>query len=458
LKSGTKGNPSIPSNGCADKADNKRRRKELMTKKRIALICVLVVAVAFGMSIGRLAATNAVDDEGYQELRTFTEVMTMVKKYYVEEVASKDLIYGAIRGMLGSLDPHSSFLPPEMYKEMQVETKGEFGGLGIQIGIKDEVLTVIAPIEDTPADRAGIKAGDKIVKIEGEPTKEMSIQDAVTEMRGAPGTSVTIGVMREGWKEPRDFTIVRDIIKIQSVKSRVIDDMIGYVKITQFQESTSSDLEKALKTLKEQEIGSLILDMRNNPGGLLNSAIDVSSQFLPKGKLVVYTKNRAGEKTEYFTDGSQNFTKPMIVLVNQGSASASEIVAGALMDWDRAAILGVQTFGKGSVQSVIPLSDGSGLRLTTAKYYTPKGTSIQNTGIVPEIIVKLEAKDGAEKHPVLREKDLEGHLKNEQTEVKPGETEETAPLDVDEKDDVQLQRAIDLLKTWKIFKEMPKAS
>jgi carboxyl-terminal processing protease len=428
-----------------------------MTKKRIALICVLVIAVAFGISIGRLAATDIGGDEDYQELRTFTEVMTMVKKYYVEEAENKDLVYGAIRGMLGSLDPHSSFMPPEMYREMQVETKGEFGGLGIQIGMKEGMLTVIAPIEDTPADRAGIKAGDNIVKINGESTKEMTIQEAITVMRGAPKTSVTISVMREGWKELRDFTIVRDIIKIQSVKSRVIDGTIGYIKITQFQESTASDLEKALERLKEQKISSLILDMRNNPGGLLNSAIDVSSRFLPEGKLVVYTKNRADEKTEYFTDGSQNFTQPMIVLVNQGSASASEIVAGALMDWDRAATLGVQTFGKGSVQSVIPLSDGSGLRLTTAKYYTPKGTSIQNTGIVPEIIVKLEATNGAEEHPVLREKDLEGHLENEQTDIKPGETE-TAPLEVDEKDDVQLQRAIDILKTWKIFRELPKAS
>ncbi len=430
-----------------------------MAGKRIALILMLIIIVAaLGISIGRLSATSVgAGGEGYEELKTFTEVMSMVKKHYVEEVTTKDLIYSAIKGMLNSLDPHSSFMPPEAYKEMQVETKGEFGGLGIQIGMKDGVLTVIAPIEDTPAYKAGIKAGDKIIKINNEPTKDMNIQDAVSKMRGAPNTPVTISVLREGWKEPKDFTIIRDIIKIKSVKSKMLEDNIGYIKISQFQEQTSADLSAALKKLEDEKINSLIVDLRNDPGGLLNSAIDVAGQFLPKGKLVVYTKTRAGEKSEFFTEGDRSFSLPMIVLVNQGSASASEIVAGALKDWNRAVVLGTQTFGKGSVQTVIPLSDGSGLRLTTAKYYTPKGISIQNTGIAPDIVVKLEAKNGAKEHPVLREKDLERHLKNEQTETKPEETE-TAPLEVEEKDDVQLQRAIDVLKTWKVFKELPKAS
>lgn len=428
-----------------------------MKGNKTALILMLVIVVAaVSISIGRLSVTSvSAAGEGYEELKTFTEVMSMVRKYYVEEVKTKDLIYGAIKGMLSSLDPHSSFMPPEAYKEMQVETKGEFGGLGIQIGMKDKFLTVIAPIEDTPAYRAGIKAGDKIVKINKEPTKDMSLQDAVSKMRGAPKTAVTIGVLREGWQSPKDFALIREIIKIKSVKSKVLEDKIGYIKINQFQEQTASDLSAAIDKLGEEKVNSLVLDLRNNPGGLLNSAIDVTSKFLPKGKLVVYTKTRSGEKSEFLTEGDTDFTPPMIVLVNQGSASASEIVAGALKDWNRAVILGTQTFGKGSVQTVIPLSDGAGLRLTTAKYYTPKGISIQNTGITPDIVLKLEAKNGAKEHPVLREKDLERHLKNEQTDQKPEEVE-TAPIEVDEKDDIQLQRAVDILKTWNVFKGIPK--
>jgi carboxyl-terminal processing protease len=430
-----------------------------MKAKRTALILMLVVVVAaVSVSIGRLSVTSvSAAGEGYEELKTFTEVMSMVRKYYVEEVKTKDLIYGAIKGMLSSLDPHSSFMPPDAYKEMQVETKGEFGGLGIQIGIKDKFLTVIAPIEDTPAYRAEIKAGDKIVKINKESTKDMSLQDAVSKMRGAPKTPVTIGILREGWEGPKDFTLIREIIKIKSVKSKVLEDKIGYIKVSQFQEQTASDLSAAVNKLTEGKVNSLVLDLRNNPGGLLNSAIDVASKFLPKGKLVVYTKTRSGEKSEFFTEGDTNFTPPMIVLVNQGSASASEIVAGALKDWNRAVVLGTQTFGKGSVQTVIPLSDGAGLRLTTAKYYTPKGISIQNTGITPDIVLKLEAKNGVKEHPVLREKDLERHLKNEQMDQKPEEIE-TAPMEVDEKDDIQLQRAVDILKTWNVFKGAPKES
>lgn len=444
--------------------------RERMRKKRLILIWVLILTTAVsGILIGRLSIGGMVaEGEGYEDLKIFTEVLSIVKKNYVEEVKIKDMVYGAIRGMLSSLDPHSGFLSPEAYKEMQVDTKGEFGGLGIQIGIKDGVLTVIAPIEDTPAYNAGIKAGDKIIKINGEPTKDMGLQDAVNKMRGQKGTSVVITIMREGWKETKDFTIVRDIIKVKSVKSKVIEENIGYVKINQFQERTASDLEAALSNLEQQHITSLIIDLRNNPGGLLNSAVEVSGQFLPAGKVVVFIKGRSGEKTEYRTEGEKAAepgkektklfnTIPMIVLVNQGSASASEIVAGALKDWSRAVILGVQTFGKGSVQSVIPLSDGSGLRLTTARYYTPKGISIQSTGITPDIVLKVEPK--GKEHPVIREKDLERHLKNDQSEEKPKEPEEMAlPIEVDEKNDIQLQRAIDLLKTWKVFKELPKAS
>ncbi len=439
-------------------------REMFANKKKIILIWAVLLTVAFtGIVIGRwsIGLVNA-EVEGYENLKVFTEVLSIVKKTYVEDVKIKDLIYGAIKGMMSSLDPHSGFMSPDAYKEMQVDTRGEFGGLGIQIGLKDGALTVIAPIEDTPAYKAGIKSGDRIIKIGEQGTKDMSLMDAVNKMRGPKDTTVSITIMREGWKEPETFSLKRDIIKIKSVKYRKLDPEIGYIKITQFQEQTAADLSAALTKLSEEKTDSLILDLRNNPGGLLNSAVDVASHFLPKDKLVVYIKDRAGERTEYKTGGFKSYNeKPvMIVLVNQGSASASEIVAGALKDWHRAVILGVQTFGKGSVQSVIPLSDGSGLRLTTARYYTPNGTSIQSTGINPDIVVKIkiETKNGVKEHTVVREKDLDRHLRNDQSEDKKSDENEKAPLEVSEKDDLQLQRAIDLLKTLKVFKELPKAS
>lgn len=428
-----------------------------MNRKKWIIASVLLSLILIAL-IGKWSVSAVGAQSGYEELKTFTEVLSLIKKNYVDEVKTKDLINGAIKGMITTLDPHSGFMTPEQFKEFQVETKGEFGGIGIQIGIKDGFLTVIAPIEDTPAYNAGIKAGDKILKINGESTKNISITDAVSKMRGPKGTSVTLTIFREGWTEPKDFTIIRDIIKIKSVKSKVFPDNIGYIKLTQFQETTTDELLKELEKLKKEGVSSLILDLRNNPGGLLNVAVEVSEQFLPSNKLVVYIKDRSGKKAEYFTEKTNPYYTeiPLVVLVNHGSASASEIVAGALKDWNRAVIIGVQTFGKGSVQSLIPLSDGSGLRLTTAKYYTPKGVSIQGVGITPDIIVKLEAKNG-KAHRVVREKDLEGHLKNEQQEEAPDE-KETAPVEVDEKDDIQLQRAIDTIKTWKVFEKMKKAA
>ncbi|HTR45586.1 MAG TPA: S41 family peptidase [Thermodesulfovibrionales bacterium] len=431
------------------------RKKVLVTWGLIITVALAGIVVG-RWSIGRVSA----EVEGYENLKILTEVLSIVKKNYVDDVKTKDLVYGAIKGMLNTLDPHSGFMPPDAYKEMQVDTKGEFGGIGIQIGIKDNILTVIAPIEDTPAYRAGIKAGDRITKIGDQSTRDMAIHDAVSKMRGPKGTTIKITISRDEWKEPKEFTIERDVIRVKSVKSKMLEEGIGYVKITQFQEQTAADLAAALATLNEEKVTSLVLDLRNNPGGLLNSSVDVASQLLPPGKLVVYIKDKAGEKTEYKTGGKlPSYEKPtIVVLVNQGSASASEIVAGALKDWHRAVILGVQTFGKGSVQSVIPLSDGSGLRLTTARYYTPSGTSIQSTGITPDIIVKLGPKNGTKEHAVFREKDLERHLKNEQSNETTEPETETAPLEVSEKDDVQLQRAVDLLKTWKVFRELPKAS
>ncbi len=428
-------------------------------RRTLITILLIFLIASTGFIIGRWTISIVGAEEGYEELKIFSEALSIVKKNYVEEVKPKEIIYGAIKGMLSSLDPHSAFMTPEQYKEMQVDTKGEFGGLGIQIGIKEGMLTVIAPIEDTPAYRAGIKAGDKIIKINNEFTKDMNLHDAVSKMRGAPSTSVKITILREGWKETKDFTIVREIIKIKSIKFKELEEGIGYIKINQFQEQTSSDLSNAIEELMKKNITSLVLDLRNNPGGLLNSAVDVSSQFLTAGKLVVYIKDRKGDKVEYKSGKHKtNFNLPMIVLVNQGSASASEIVAGALKDWNRAVILGTQTFGKGSVQSVVPLGDGSALRLTTARYYTPKGISIQTTGITPDIIVKPEVKEGEKTRPAIREKDLEKHLKNGDIEDKTDEPDEMIPVEIDEKNDIQLQRAIDILKTWKIFKELPKAS
>jgi carboxyl-terminal processing protease len=437
-----------------------------MFRNKTAFILVLMSTLIFSVMLlsksSLLNSVNAEEGQNYKRIKSFAETLSLVKKNYVEEVEEKDLVYGAIKGMLNSLDPHSSFMPPEIFTEMQIDTRGEFGGLGIQIGIKNRMLTIIAPIEDTPAHKAGVEAGDKIVKIDDESTKDISLHDAVSKLRGPKGTSVTITILREGLDEPKDITIIRDIIKLKSVKSKVIDEKIGYVKLTQFQEKTASDLKKALKELSKKDINSMIIDLRNNPGGLLKGAVDVTSQFLPAGKLVVYIKGRSGDKTEFNTNNGNDYVDfPMIVLVNGGSASASEIVAGALQDWEKAVILGTQTFGKGSVQTVMPLSDGSAVRLTTARYYTPKGRSIQTTGITPDIVVKLKAKDGAKTHPVFREKDLDKHLDNDVNKDSKDKKEndkedvEEVPNKISEDDDAQLDRAVDLLKTWRVFKKLP---
>ena len=351
---------------------------------------MLVVALVLGVLLGKGWEKTGHATETYEELKTFSEVLTQVQKSYVDETKVKDLVQGAIRGMLSTLDPHSAYMTADMYKEMQVETKGEFGGVGIQIGVKENRLAVIAPIEGTPAHRAGVKAGDFITKVNDETTKDLTLMDAVQKMRGPKGSKVNLTIQREGVPEALQFTLVRDTIKIESVKSKVLDN-IGYVRLTQFQESTGRDLSKVLKQFKEQKLQSTILDLRNNPGGLLTSAVEVSEQFLPSGKLVVYTKGRESKKDEWVSKGKDQMDdSPMIILVNEGSASASEIVAGALQDYGRAVIVGTTSFGKGSVQTILPLGDGSGLRLTTAKYYTPKGRSIQSTGITPDIVVKSQ--------------------------------------------------------------------
>jgi len=438
------------------------RRKGSKIALLIAAISALVVVIGFGVQ-HRCAAESGND---YESIELFTDVLKIVQKNYVEEVDTKKLVYGAINGMLSSLDPHSSFLPPEMYKEMKIETKGSFGGLGIEITVKDGYLTVISPIEDTPAFRAGIKAGDQILKIEEKLTKDMTIIDAVKRMRGPKGTKVTITIMREGFDKPKEFTLVRDVIQVKSVKFKTLDNGYGYVRIAQFQEKTDEDLIKALQTLKKENGGSLkglILDMRNDPGGLLDQAVRVADHFVAEGELLVYTEGRDPDAKMRFAarKGTKEMGYPMVILINGGSASASEIVAGALQDHNRAVILGTQSFGKGSVQTIIPLSEDSGLRLTTAKYYTPKGRSIQAKGITPDILVESLEITASEKKDTLsiREKDLENHFATEGSEEKIGKKDEKLPaykLDEQFKGDYQILRALDLLKGWEILKSMQK--
>jgi carboxyl-terminal processing protease len=399
--------------------------------KKAFVIGALLVVLTLSLG-GSVASKSADGGATYEQLRLFTEVLSIVQNQYVDEVQPKDLIYSAIKGTLRGLDPHSSFLDPESYREMQVETSGSFGGLGIEITLRDDVLTVVAPIEGTPAHRAGLAPGDRIVKIDGIVTKDMQLADAVKRMRGKPGTKVTISVMREGWAEPRDFEITREQIRVQSVRAHDLGNGIGYIRLRQFQEQTGHDIEAALDRFAKNGTKALVLDLRNNPGGLLTAAVEVTEKFVDDGKLIVYTEGRVRNQNMRFSAHAKKaYTSlPMVVLVNQGSASASEIVAGALQDYGRAVVVGTQTFGKGSVQTIIPLSDGSGLRLTTAKYFTPKGRSIHGKGITPDIVVE------APKEPAG-------------TPPKPPSLD---PLE-DLKKDVQLQRALDVIKTMRVLEQ-----
>ncbi len=400
--------------------------------------------------------TTAIEDT-YEKLKVFTEILSLVQSSYVDEVKSKELIYGAVKGLLETLDPHSAFMPPETFREMQVETQGSFGGLGIEITVKDRALTVVSPIEGTPADHAGIQPGDRIIKIEGQPTKDLTLMDAVRKLRGPKGSKVTITILREGSLEPLDVTLVREVIEVKSVRSKDLGDGIYYVRLSSFQERTSKDLERALEQAQKAGSTALILDLRNDPGGLLNQAVAVSDMFLDKGQLIVYTQGRVKNQDLRFTaEHSNGFPRwPMVVLVNGGSASASEIVAGALQDWKRAVILGTKTFGKGSVQTVIPLSDGSGLRLTTAKYFTPRGRSIHGTGIMPDIIVeppKPEVSAQRQREEEARRLAPAERPRDQRIGDQEGEGVEIGRRDVvDLQKDVQLQRAMEILKATRIL-------
>jgi carboxyl-terminal processing protease len=412
-----------------------------MKKAFVVGALLLVITLSMG---GTVASKGTDTGATYEQLKLFTEVMSIVQNQYVDEVSPKELVYSAIKGTLRGLDPHSSFLDPDSYKEMQVETSGSFGGLGIEITLRDDILTVVSPIEGTPAYKAGVHPGDRIIKIDGIITKDMQLADAVKRMRGKPGSKVMITISREGWTEPQDFSIVREQIRIQSVRTQELEPGIEYVKLRQFQEQTANDLEAALEKGEKAGMKALVLDLRNNPGGLLTSAVEVTEKFVEDGKLVVYTEGRIRNQNMRFTAHAKHpyMNIPMVVLVNQGSASASEIVAGALQDWGRAVVLGTQSFGKGSVQTIIPLSDGSGLRLTTAKYYTPKGRSIHGKGITPDIVVEVPkvvaavAKEGG----------------NGEKEKAPAPA--VNPME-DLKKDPQLQRAVDLLKAVRILEHRP---
>ncbi len=458
-----------------------------MIKKHRWSITLAVSLVACFLVLQEVAVrrAQALSNDTYQELDTFASVLAIVQKNYVEPVTTKRLIDGAISGMLASLDPHSAYLTPDLYRDLEVETRGSFGGLGIEITIKNGALTVVAPIEDTPAYRAGLKAGDQIIKIDDDFTKDMSLTDAVKRMRGPKGSKIKLTLHRNNVPELFTVTLARDVIKIQSVKSKMLDGGYGYIRVTTFQENTGDGVEKAIDEFESKDHGKIkgmVFDLRDNPGGLLNQAVKVSDDFLDGG-LIVYTQGREeNQQQKYFSHKKSGFVDfPMVVLVNGGSASASEIVAGALQDQKRAVILGTQTFGKGSVQTILPLDDHSALRLTTARYYTPTGRSIQAVGITPDVDVQPPketlasiTQEGAEinENPEIHEADLPHHFQNGQKKDDKNPNTystgvSTAPAPGNEKGDkgpgakggkekvekdVQLDKAIDILKHWNSFK------
>ena len=414
-----------------------------MRKNRIVLYVIsiaILVLMAVGTTFCEQGEQKEINiSELYKEIELFSDGISFINANYVKPIKPKDLIYGALKGMLASLDGYSQFLDPDSYKEMKVGAKGRFGGLGIEIGVSEGMLTIISPIDGTPAAKAGLLPGDVIVKIDGESTKDIVIHEAVKKLRGKPGASVILSIWRDKEKRFFEVTIIRELIKIKSVRVvRVLEKDIGYIKLIEFQEKTGRELEERLKELKGKNIKGLILDLRNNPGGLLDASIDVSDLFLEKGKLIVSTKGRKPSQNKEFKSRRDTpYTDiTLAVLVNEGSASASEIVAGAIKDNGRGIVVGKKTFGKGSVQTVVPLKDGSALRITTAEYFTPKGYIIQKRGIIPDIVVEYETgktKDKIEKNDIF--KDI-------------GQVEEAEP----EMLDTQLKAALDVVKGINIYK------
>ena len=466
--------------------------------QQIGLIFVgLVAGVMLSLNFSAVAQKNGASPLPIEELRSFTDVFNAIKQGYVEPVEDKQLITHAISGMLANLDPHSAYLDADAFKDLQVSTQGEFGGLGIEVGMEDGLVKVVSPIEDTPAYRAGVKSGDLIFKLDDTPVKGMTLNDAVKKMRGKPKTSIKLTILRKGEAKPLEISIERDKIKVQSVKSKTIEPGYGYVRVTQFQEETAPDVVRHLEKLYKADadakgtgLKGLVLDLRNDPGGLLHGAVGVASAFLPQGSVVVTTDGRVEDAKRKYTASSEDYLRgsrddfikklpdgaknvPMIVLVNAGSASASEIVAGALQDHKRAVVMGTQTFGKGSVQTVMPLSSKSAIKLTTARYYTPNGRSIQAKGIEPDIVVE-ETPNGSKRERV-READLDRHLSNDkegkeaEKSVAPkkekngkegakkdeGEKEDAhaAPIELASKNDYQLGQAMNLLKALQVVKK-----
>ncbi len=410
----------------------------MSVKSRLKVFGVALLTFTLGFIVGFASQAKQVEDE-YKYMRIFTDALRIVKENYVEQIGMKELIYGALNGMTKSLDPFSSFFTPKQYENFRQETEGEFGGVGIEIGMEKGRPVVISPIESTPAFRAGIKAGDVILEINGEDTSNMNLMDVVQKIRGKVGTKVQLTIYRKGVEKPMKIELERALIKIESVKWTTLED-VGYIKLSQFNENVSSQVEKALKELVSQKVKGVILDLRNDPGGLLSEAINVADLFLSEGKLVVYTKSRKGEIQNYFAKRKPIVPEdlPIIVLINKGSASASEIVTGALQDYKRALIVGEKSFGKASVQNIIPLEDGSALKLTVAYYYTPLGKLIHNKGIVPDVLVQMDEKQEEALQEAIRQRRLEG--KN--------------GLILIPQMDPQLSKAIELIRSNQAFKRV----
>ncbi len=450
--------------------------------EKISLVVIgAVLGVSLSLNYPAIAEKDAKPQLPLDELRTFAEVYGKIKSDYVETVEDKKLINQAINGMLTGLDPHSSFLDADGFKDLQAGTQGEFGGLGIEVGMEDGLVKVVSPIEDSPAFKAGVKSGDLIMQLDEKLVKGMSLNDAVKIMRGKPNTSIKLTILRKSENKPLYITLVRAIIKTQSVKYKLPEPGYAYLRVTQFQEHSGEDLAKAIKALREQNKGplkGLVLDLRNNPGGLITAAVGISAAFVPKDALVVYTEGRTedakmrltanpanyargGESADFLKDLPDDIkTLPMVVLINGGSASASEIVAGALQDHKRAVIMGTQSFGKGSVQTILPMNNGTAIKLTTARYFTPNGRSIQAKGIVPDIVVEDATVSTAEQGMNLREADLSNHLSNPKEAEVPAkeapkpptvkkddkQSTDKTPMEAGTRTDYQFMQAVNLLK------------
>ncbi|RDE18351.1 S41 family peptidase [Motiliproteus coralliicola] len=426
--------------------------------KKTAKQLTAILALGFGLGCGVTVAEEQQSEPKpplpLEELRTFAEVFERIKGAYVEEVSDAELLENAVKGMLSGLDPHSAYLDPKAFDSLQVNTSGEFGGLGIEVGMEDGAIRVVAPIDDTPAQRAGVQPGDRIVKLDNKPVRGLDLMQAVNLMRGKPGTKIELTIMRDNQPQPLVLTLTRAVIKVASVKQRMLDDNFGYLRVSQFQVHTGDDLVKGIEKLKQQgQLRGLILDLRNNPGGVLQAAVEVSDAFLEEG-LVVYTKGRIQQSDLSYSATPKNPSGelPVVVLINSGSASASEIVAGALQDHGRAVIMGTPSFGKGSVQTVLPLANERALKLTTARYFTPNGRSIQAEGIVPDIEVEQATLTRRDTRQRVKEADLVGHLDNGNDSAAANDSD-NGRSDSDTKlleNDYQLNEALNLLKALSI--------